>query len=163
MKLFSPTIHYPYSRTHRWRKCDWLIYGVVVMEISTLIHICASQCDPCLTKWVSVIDSLPVKLLSPTIHYPYSRTHRWRKCDWLIYGAVVVEISTLTHICASQCDPSLTKQVPLVSAIDSLPVKLFSPTIHYPYSCTHRWRKCDWLIYGAVVVEISTLTHICFF
>ena len=33
----------------------------------------------------------------------------------------------------------------------SFPVKLFSPTIHYTYSCTYRWRKCDWLTHGAVV------------
>ena len=71
----------------------------------------------CLTKQIYAIDSLPANLFSPTIQYPYSRTHRWRKCDWLTHGAVVVEISTLTHICTSQCCPCVTKQV---SVIDSL-------------------------------------------
>ena len=99
------------------KESDWLTHGAVVVEISTLMHICASQCCPCLTKWVYAIDSLPVKLFSPTIYYPYSGTHRWRESDWLTHGAVVMEISTLMHICASQCDPCLTKQV---SVIDSL-------------------------------------------
>ena len=108
VKLFSPTIYYPYSCTHRWRKCYWLIYGAVVVEITNITHICPSQCDPCLTKWGYAIDSLPVKLFSPAIYYPYSCTQRWRKCYCLIYGAVVVEITNITHICPSQCDLSLS-------------------------------------------------------
>ena len=65
------------------------------------------------------------------------------ECDHLKRGASDDEISTSGCNIVSQCGLGLTKCIPATSCV---PEKLFASTIHYRYSCTYRWRKCDQLM-----------------